>query len=221
MQLNFSNIQELWYSWLIIKVSVLWMNIQGWFPLGLTGFLSLVSKGLLRVFSSTTIQKHQFFSTQPSSCSNSHIPYITTEKTIALTIWTFVGKMMSLLFNMLSRFVIAFLLRSKCLLISWLQSLSAVVLEPKKTKPISASFSPSICHEVMGPDAMILVFILSFKPAFSLFSFTLKRLFSSSSLSAIRVVSSTYHLHRAVIDISPRNLDSSLWVFKPSISHDV
>ena len=76
-------------------------------------------------------------------------------KTIALTRWTFVGKLMPLLFNMLSRLVIAFLPRSKCLLISWLQSPSAVILEPPKIK--SVTVSPSICHEVMGPDAMILV----------------------------------------------------------------
>ena len=84
---------------------------------------------------------------------------MTTGKTIALTIWTFVGKVMTLLFDTLSRFIIAFLLRSKCLLISWLQSLSAVILEPKKRKSVTAStFSPSICHEVMGLEAMILVF---------------------------------------------------------------
>ena len=93
--------------------------------------------------------------------------YMTTRKTIDLTIWTFVGKVMSLLVNMLSSFVIASLPRSKRLLISWLQSLSAVILEPKKIKPVIASaFPTSICHEVMGPDAMILVFLmLSFKPA--------------------------------------------------------
>ena len=80
-------------------------------------------------------------------------------KTIAFTRWTFVGKVMSLLFNMLSRFVIDFLPRSKCLLISWLQSPYAVILEPKKIKSTTVSiFPPSICHEVMGPDAMILVF---------------------------------------------------------------
>ena len=77
---------------------------------------------------------------------------------IALTRWTFVGREMSLLFNMLSRLVIAFLPRSKCLLISWLQSPSAVILEPKKLKLKSVTVSPSICYEVMGPDAMILVF---------------------------------------------------------------
>ena len=119
-------------------------------------------------------------------------PYMTTGKTIALTRWTFVGKVMSLLLNMLSRLVITFLPRSKRLLISWLQSPSAVILEPKKIK--SDTVSPSICHEVMGPDAMIFVFwMLSFKLTFSLSYFTfIKRLFSSSSLSAIKVVSYAY-----------------------------
>ena len=96
---------------------------------------------------------------------------------------------------MLSRLVIAFLPRSKCLLISWLQSPSAVILEPKKIKSDTVSIVlPSICYEVMGPDAMILVsWMLSFKPTFSVSSFTfIKRLFSSSSLYAIRVVSSAY-----------------------------
>ena len=84
---------------------------------------------------------------------------MTTGKTIALTRWTFVGRVMSLLFNMLSRLVIAFLSRSKHLLISRHQSLSAVILEPPKIKSLSISIvSPSICHEVVGPDAMILVF---------------------------------------------------------------
>ena len=85
--------------------------------------------------------------------------YMTTGKTIALTKWTFVSKVMSLLFNILSSFVIAFLQRSKCLLISWLQSLSTVILEPKKIKFATVStISPSICHEAIGPDAMTLVF---------------------------------------------------------------
>ena len=86
-------------------------------------------------------------------------PYMTTGKTIALTRWTFVGKVMSLLFNMLSRLVITFLPRSKRLLISWLQSPSAVILEPLKIKSDTvSSVSPSICHEVMALDAIILVF---------------------------------------------------------------
>ena len=118
--------------------------------------------------------------------------YVTAGKTIAFTRWTFVAKIMSLLFNMLSRLVVTFLPRSKRLLISWLQSPSAVIWEPPKIKSDTVSTaSPSISHEVTGSDAMILVFwMLSFKPTFSL-SF-IKRLFSSSSLSAIRVVSSAY-----------------------------
>ena len=102
---------------------------------------------------------------------------------------------MSLLFNMLSKLVITFVTRSNCLLISWLQSPSSVILEPKEIKFITVSIvSPSLCHGVMGLDLMIFIFgMLSFKPAFSLSSLTfIKRLFSSSSLSAIRVVSSAY-----------------------------
>ena len=120
---------------------------------------------------------------------------MTTGKTIALTRRTFVGKVMSLLFNMLSKLVIAFLPRSKCLLVSWLQSPSVVILELKKIKSLTVSIvSLTICHEVMGPDVMIFIFcMLSFKPAFSLSSFTfIKRLFGSSLLSAMRVVSSAY-----------------------------
>ena len=116
---------------------------QGW-SLEWTGWISLQSKGLSRVFSNTTGQKHQFFSAQLSSQSNSH-PYMTTGKNIALTRWTFVGKVMSLLFNMLSRLVITFLPRSKCLLILWMQSPSAVILEPKIIKSDTVStVSPSI-----------------------------------------------------------------------------
>ena len=118
-------------------------------------------------------------------------PYMITGKTIALTRWTFVGKVTSLLLKMLSRLVITFLPRSESLFISWLQPPSAVILKPPKIKSATVStVSPSICHEMMGLDAMIFVFLmLSFKPTFSLSSFTcIKRLFNSSSLSAIRVV---------------------------------
>ena len=97
------------------------------------------------------LQNSAFFMIQLSN------PYMTTGKTIALTIQTFVGKMMSLLFNMLSRFIIVFLPRNKCLLISWLQSLSTVILEPKKIACLCFYFSPSICHEVMGMDTMVFV----------------------------------------------------------------
>ena len=105
------------------SASVLPMNIQGWFPLGLTGLISLQSRWLLWIFPRTTIWKYQFFGTQPSLWSNSHmwLSYMTTGKIIALTGWIFVGKVMSLLINNTSRFVIALLPRSKHLLISWLQ----------------------------------------------------------------------------------------------------
>ena len=111
------------------STSVLPMNTQDWSPLGWSGWISLQSKGLSRVFN-TTVQNHlqcsTFFILQLSH------PYMTTGKTIALTRWTFVGKVISLLLNMLPRLVITFLPRSKRLLISWLQSPSAVILEPKK-----------------------------------------------------------------------------------------
>ena len=103
------------------STSVLLMNTQNWSSLGWTGWISLQSKGLSRVFSNTTVQKHQFFGAQPSIVQLSH-PYMTTGKAIALTRWTLVGKVMSLLFNMLFRLVITFLPRSKRLLIAWLQS---------------------------------------------------------------------------------------------------
>ena len=176
------------------SASVLPMNIQGWFPLRWTVWIPLQSKGL------SSLLQHHSSKASILRCSAflivqlSH-PYMTTGKTIALTKQTFVGKVMSLLFNMLSRLVITFLPRSKCLLISWQQSPSAVILEPPKIKSLTVFIvSPSICHEVMRPDAMILVFwMLNFKPTFSLSSFTfIKRLFSSSLLSAIRVVSSAY-----------------------------
>ena len=114
-----------------------------------------ILKSLLQHHNSkASIIRHSAFFIVPLS----H-PYMTTGKTIALTRWTFVGKVMSLLFNMLSRLVIIFIPRSKRLLISWLHSPSAVILEPKKIKSVTVStFSPSICHEVMKLDAMILVF---------------------------------------------------------------
>ena len=131
---------------------------QDWSPLEWTGWISLQSKGLSQVFSNTTVQKHQilqrsaFFTVQLSH------PYMTTGKTIALTRRTFVGKVISLLLNMLSRLVITFLPRSKRLLTSWLQSPSAVILKPQKIKSDTVStVSPSISHEVMGLDAMIFV----------------------------------------------------------------
>ena len=154
------------------SASALPMNIQSWFPLGFTGLISLQSKGLSRVFSSTSLKAPILRHSASFMVQLSH-PYVTTGKNIALTIWTFVGKVMSLFFNMLSRSVITFLPRSKHIF-SWLQSPSAVILEPKKIKFLTVSVvSPSIFHEVVGLDAMILVFwVLSFMPAFSLSSFS-------------------------------------------------
>ena len=128
------------------SASVLLMNIQNWFPLGW-----LVGSPCCSRDSQESSPTPQFKSINSLALSflYSH-PYMTTGKTIALTRWTFVGKVMSLLFNMLSSLVIPFLPRSKCLLITWLQSPSAVILESKKIKSVTISIvSPSICHEVI------------------------------------------------------------------------
>ena len=155
--------------------SVLPMDIQDWFPLGWTGLISLLSKGLSRVFSSTTFWRHQLFSTQPFllSLSTAIHDYWENHSFDYMNLY----QLMFFLVNMLSRFVIAFLPRSKHLLISLLQSPSAVIWEPPKITSVTVSIvSPSICREVMGLDIIILVFwMLSFKPAFSLSSFTLSR----------------------------------------------
>jgi len=125
----------------------------------LTGLISLQSKGLSRDFSNTAVQKNQLFAAQLFFIIQLSHPYMSTGKTIALTRWTLVYKAMFLLSNMLCRLVIAFLLRSKHTLILWLNSPSAVILEPPKIKYLTVSIvSSSICHEVLGPDAMILVF---------------------------------------------------------------
>ena len=129
------------------SASVLPMSLQGWFPLGLTGLISLQSKGLSRVFFSTTIWKHHFFGAQFSLWSNSHL-YMTTGKTKALPIYTFVVKVMYLIFNTLSRFIITFLPRSKHLLISWLQLPSAVIFRAQEEEIChSFHFSPYVCQE--------------------------------------------------------------------------
>ena len=151
------------------SASVLPMNNQNLFHLELTSLISLLSKVFSRVFSSTTIQKHQFFKAQPSLWSNSHIHTWLPEKT-----WFWLYGPLS------AKWCFCFLICGLGLsyfffqgasVILWLQSLSTVILEPKKIKPVTVStFSPAVCREVMGPDAMILVFwMLSFKPALSLF----------------------------------------------------
>ena len=176
---SFSNSPSNEYSWLT-SFKIDWLDL-----LAVQGTL----KSLLQHHSlKASVPQHSAF----LMVQLSH-PYMTTGKTTALTIQTFVDKVMSLLFNMLSRLVRAFFPRNKGLLISWVQSLSTVILEPRNIKSATTStFFPSSCHEVMGLDAMILVFwMLSFRPVFSLSSFTLfKKLFTSSSLSTISVVSS-------------------------------
>ena len=121
---NESGLRIRWPEYWSFRFSLL-MNIQDWFPLGMTGLISLQSSEHSRVFSSTTIQKHQLFPTQPFFMVKLSYLYITTGKTIALNIQTFVRKVISLLFKMLSKFVIAFLSKARHLLISWLQSLSS------------------------------------------------------------------------------------------------
>ena len=140
----------------LASASVLPMNYSGLISFAVDWFDHLAFQGTFRVFSPGP----QFENISSSALSLLYDPAVTSVhdswKNHSLTIWTFVGKVMSLLFNMLSRFALAFLPRSKLLLISWLQSPSAVILEPKKIK--SDIFSTTICHKVMGLDAMILVF---------------------------------------------------------------
>ena len=140
------------------STSVLPMNTQDWSPLGWTGWICLQSKGLSGVFSSTTVlQCSAFFMVQLSH------PYMTEKNVYNFDNTDLCWQSDVSAFNMLSRLVIAFLPRSKCLLISWLQSPSTVILEPKRRKSaILSTFSYSICHEEMGPDAIILVFWVEF-----------------------------------------------------------
>ena len=142
------------------SASVLPMNIQDWFSLGLTGLISLLSKGLSRVFFSTILWKHRFFVSQPS-LGQTLTPVHDYWKNYSFDYTDLCRQSDDVsAFNTLSRFVITFLPRSNCLLISWLQSPSTVILEPKKIKAATVStFSSSICHEVMGLDAMTFVFL--------------------------------------------------------------
>ena len=174
----------------LASTSDLPMNIQDWFPLGLTGWISLQSKGISRVFfkkkkkrvfSNTTVQKHQFFSVLSFLYSRTLTSIHDYRKNHSCE-WTDLCWQSNLcFFNILSRWITAFLPRSKLLFILWLQSPSAVLLEPPKNK-VSICFHcyPIYLPWVMGPDAMILaLWMLSFKPSFSLSSFTfIKRLFA-------------------------------------------
>ena len=154
-----------WNTGASASASVLPTNIQNLFPLRLTGLISLWSKGLPGDFSSTTFQRHQFFSILPSLWSSSHNHTWPLGRPNPWYYMDLCWQRILLPFNTLSRFVIAFLSRSNHLLISWLHSPSAVILEPKNRKSVTTStFPPSICHEVMGLDTMILGFsIFSFK----------------------------------------------------------
>ena len=178
----------------VASASVLLMNMQGWFSLRLSGLISLQSKWILKSLlqlhslKASILQHTTFFIVQ-----HSH-PYMTAGKAIALTRHTFVGKVMSLLFNMLSVLVIAFLLRKKHLLNSWLRLPSAVILEPKKIKSVTVStFSPSICHDVMGLNAMILVFLNIFLR--QLFHSSLSPSSRGSLVSVCFLPLVWYHLH--------------------------
>ena len=175
--------------------SVLSVNIQGWFPLGLTSLISLQSKGLSRVFSSTTVQKHQFLGAQPSLWSNSHI-HTWYRENHSFDYIDFCWKLMSLFFNMLFKFDHSFSSKEQ----ASFNFMGEVTIhsdsgaQENKICQCCHSSPPSICYEVLRPDAIILVFLmLNFKAPFSLSSFILlKRLFSFPSLSAIRVASSAY-----------------------------
>ena len=200
------------------SASVLLINTQDWFPLGLTDFDLLAGQGTLKSLlqyhsSKASILWHSaFFIVQLSH------PYMTTGKTIALTRWTFIGKVISLVLNMLSRLVITFLPRSKRLLISWLQSSSSVILEPKINKliycfPIYLPWSDGTgCHDLS-------FWMLSFKPFFFHYPLHLHQedllfLFAFCHKGSIIWISE-------VIDVSSWNVDSSLCFIQPSISHDV
>ena len=199
---------------------VLPMNIQDWFSFMIDWLDLLAFQGTLKSLlqhhslKASILHHSAFYMAQLSH------PYMTTGKTIALTRWTFVGKVMSLLFNMLSRLVIAFLPRSKRLLISWLQSPSVVILEPKKIVCHCFHCFPIYMPRSDGTDSMTFIFwMLSFKPSFSLTSFTFtKRHFSSSLLSAIRVVPSAYL--RLLIFLPENLIPACLCFIQPSFSHD-
>ena len=150
--------------------SLLPMNIQDWFSLGLTGWISMQPKGLSRVFSNIIIQKLQFFSIQPSLWSSSHLYDCWKDHSLDYMDLCQQSDVFAFWHT-----VIAFLPRNNPLLISWLQSPSTVILEPKKRKSVTGfTFSPSICHALMWPIVTILVFwMLSFKQTFSLYPFTI------------------------------------------------
>ena len=190
------------------SASVLPMNIHDWFSLRLTRLVSLQSKGLSRVFSNTTVQKHQIFSAQLSLWSN------TTGKKHDFGWQNFVAKVISLPFSMLSKLVITFLSRSKHLLISLLKSLSAVKLKSKKINVSLFWGSPFYLPWSDGTGCHDLSFSKVLSQIFHSFLSISSRGSSLSDMSDVICISE-------VIYISPSSLDSSLWFTQPSISHDV
>ena len=197
--------------------TVLPMNILDWFPLGSNALISLQSKGLLRVFSSTTVWKHQFFRVQTSLWSNSHIHTWLPEKPV-LTKWTILSKVMPLPFNTLSRFVIAYFLRSKCLnFMATVTICSDFGAQGNKNLPSFPLFTHLYAMKWWDQCHDLHFCMFSFKLAFLLSSFTfIKRLFSSSSWCKGDVICIS-----EVIYISPGNFDSRLYFIQSGISHDV
>ena len=196
------------------SASALPMNIPDWFPLGWTGWISLQSKRLSRVFSNTTVQKHQFFGTQLSLWYNSHIHTFTTGKTIVLTRLTFVGKVMALLFNMLSRLVIAFLSRSK----ASFNFMIAVTIWSDFGAPKSKVCHCFHCFLIYLPwsDGTRCHDLFECWDLSQLFHSPLSRSSWGSLVHLCFLPQEWCHLH-----ISPGNLDSSLCFIQPGISHDV
>ena len=190
------------------------MNIQGWF-FRVDWFGFLVVQGTLKNLLSTTIWKHHFFGASALFMVQLSHPYVITGKIIALISQPFVGQVMSLLFNILSRVVIAFLPRSKCLLISWLQSPSAVILEPKKIKSVSFHCLPiylpwndrTECHDLLFLN-------VEFSAKFFTLIFHFQFLFTFCLKSGVICI-------YEIIDISSGNLVSSFCFIQPGFSHDV
>ena len=203
--------------WNFSFTSVLPMSIQGGFPLGLMGLISLPSEGLSGVFSSIRVWKHQFFGAQPSWWSSSHIPYITIGKTIALTLHAFVSKVMFLLFNMLPKLVIAFLPKKQTSYNFVAAVTLQVILELKKIHyfhffhiylPCSDG---TRCHDLSFWKLSFLsqIFHSPLSPS------------RNSSVPLHLLPSEWYNMNTKVVDVSPGNLDFDLWFIQPGILCDV
>ena len=196
------------------------MNIQDWFTLGLTGLISLLSKGLSRVFSSTTIWKYQFFSTQPSLWSNYHI-HIITGKTIALTIWTFFSKVISLLYIMLSRFVIAFFPKEQVCFNFMAAVTTCSDLGPQENKICHCfhisphQFAMKWCSRVLW-SSFFECSVLS-----QLFHSPLSPSSTGYLVPLCFLQLKWYYFHIWGCWYFSQHYDSSLWLIQPGILHDV